>query len=237
MQKQKETKTTSIINHKQVVEYLENNPDFFLENPEVLQKVSAPNRSNQEGVVDLQHFMIGRLQDMAKGHEKMQKELIATSRNNLSIQQCVHDAVLTMIDARSLHHLLELVTTEVAVLVDVDVIAICFERSPYFSHDIESQMTILKPGMMDKIFLKNQDILLRSHIQGDSYIYDFAAGLVRSEALSRVEIDIEGAPQGFIAFGSRDPMTFYPHQGSELLHFLTHVFESCMERWIAKQSM
>ena len=58
-----------------------------------------------------------------------------------------------------------------------------------------------------------------------------AAGLVRSDALIRLDI-AEAAPPTLIAFGSRQPDHFHPGQGTELLNFLARVLEITIRAWL-----
>lgn len=221
-----------VLTEKQVMDFLTKNPDFLVKNLKLLEKLEIPNRSSDDSVVDLQHFVIQRLREVNEGQEKLQKQLIETSRTNLTIQQYVHEAILTLLSAQSLQHLLELTATEIAVLVDVDVVSVCFEESPLLTDETRQSAIIIEPGLIDQIMGPKKNILLRSNIQGDPRIFGFASEMVRSDAYSRLDSHMTNIPRSALVFGSRNPKSFYPNQGSELLSFLTRVLELCISRWL-----
>ncbi|MEI9985008.1 MAG: hypothetical protein WDN69_18470 [Aliidongia sp.] len=62
--------------------------------------------------------------------KSQQRALIATSRSNLSSQQRIHAAVLALLAATSFEQLIQTVTTDLAVLLDIDVVTLCIESRP-----------------------------------------------------------------------------------------------------------
>ena len=111
----------------QVVAFLRANPDFLRGHPELLAVLAPPAREMGEGVVDMQHAMIRQLQDDHRKHRQTYKELVATTRGNLVSQNRVHAAILALLGAHSFEHLIEIVTTDFGVHLDVDVVTLCVE--------------------------------------------------------------------------------------------------------------
>ena len=74
----------------------------------------------------------------------------------------------------------------------------------------------------------DQNVRLMKTIRDNGTLFGAAAGLVRSAALARLRPG-KRMPAGLLAFGSRGA-TFRPNQGTELIHFLTRVLESCLHR-------
>jgi hypothetical protein len=112
-----------------VVAYLREHPDFLEKHPAALGLLRAPSRSNGDGVLDFQHFMLERLRNDLQRVQDEHKNLIALSRGNLASQCRVHKAALTMLKALSFEHLLQIVTTDLAVLIDVDVVTLGVEST------------------------------------------------------------------------------------------------------------
>ena len=83
--------------------------------------------------------------------------------------------------------------------------------------------------------LKDGDVLLQSNIHGQEEIFGPGAGLVRSQALVRMEIS-ESTPLGIIAFGSRDPELFQPNQAVDQVGFFVQVIERLFRIWLGIQS-
>ena len=77
--------------------------------------------------------------------------------------------------------------------------------------------------------------MLQGNINGTEEIFGPGAGLVKSQALLRLEIS-HNTPAGIIAFGSRDPEAFGPDQAIDQIGFLAQVVERCFRLWIDLQS-
>ena len=217
-----------------VIAYLREHPDFLDRHPEALRLVRPPTRKTGDGVLDFQHFMLERLRSDVVRLEDEQKILISTSRGNLAGQCRVHKAVVAMLRAANFEHLLQIVTTDLAVLIDVDVVTIGVEsegarmtRLPV--HGIH----LLRSGMVDALLGPNRDALLSSDVQADPALFGAAAGLVRSQALLRLSVSRSG-PIGLMCIGTRKPDTFYPGLGTELLGFLARALEITIAQWLER---
>src|SRR6516162_4162544 len=102
---------------------------YLRQHPEALRLVRPPARDNGDGVLDFQHFLLERLRRDVVRLEDEQKSLISTSRGNLVSQCRVHKAVVAMLRAPSFEHLLQIVTTDLALLIDVDVVTLGVEST------------------------------------------------------------------------------------------------------------
>ena len=222
----------------QVVAYLRRHPDFLSRQPDLLARLSPPRRqwSGKGGakVVDLQHAMLERLRGEIDRLHQIKGEILATSRGNLQTQMRIHASVLSMLSAQSLAELIETVTTDLAVLLDVDVIALGVEAGPVAT-PIEG-IKLLPRGLVEELMGASHRVLLRERVSGDKRVYGAAAGLVQSDALVRPEAVEEGeGPPFLLAFGSRDPDHFHPGQGTELISFLGIVLWHCMGAWLERE--
>ena len=216
----------------QVADYLRRHPDFLLRHPELLDGQAAPARRQGGGLVDLQQFMVERLRrDLARLRAD-QDDLLANSRDNLSTQERVHKAALALLAAEDFERLIETVTTDLAVLLDVDVVTLCVEAADArLANGRLEGVQILPPGTVNGVLGPGRDVLLRDDVAGDAAIFGSAAGLVRSDALLRLSIGPQ-TPLGLLAFGTRHPGYFNPGQGTELLAFLARIFEYSVRAWL-----
>ncbi|MFC7333723.1 DUF484 family protein [Rhodocista pekingensis] len=214
-----------------VAAYLREHPDFLVQHPDLIGHLTPPTAQRGEGVADMQFFMLQRLRGEVGRLSDQQRELIATSRANLNNQNRVHAAALFLLDASSFEHLIQTITTDLAVLLDLDVAALAVE-SQVAEIGLVSRtgLKLLEAGDIS-IILGRRDVLLRDNVVGAPEIYGPAAALVRSEALVRLRLSGDG-PQGLLAFGSREPDMFHPGQGTELLTFLARVMERCIRSWL-----
>lgn len=221
---------------EEVAAYLRAHPDFLNQHPELMLILAPPTRVPGEaaghGVVDMQHFMLRRLQGEIERLKRDQRDLVQTGRGNLAIQTRIHAASLALLSATGFDHLIQIVTTDFAVLLDVDVVMLCVEPSANAVPVVRAAgIQVLSAGTVGRLIGENHDVVLRPDVMGDPVIFGAAAGLVRSDALVRLSVGPK-TPLGLIAFGSRRVGTFHPNQGTELLGYLARVLENCIRAWL-----
>jgi uncharacterized protein len=221
------------IGARDVLDFLRRYPDFLDSHPEALKLLRPPRRDTGDGVLDFQHFMLERLRrDVARLHGE-QRALIATSRGNLASQCRVHKAALAILRAQSFEHLLQIVTTDLAVLIDVDVVTIAVESPTGPTRRLPMPgIHLLKAGTVDALLGADRDVLLSTGIRGDPALYGAAAGLVHSQALLRLAFR-RSAPVGLMCVGTRKRETFHPGLGTELLGFLARTLEITISQWLS----
>ncbi len=217
-----------------VIAYLREHPDFLLRHPEALRLVGAPSRDHGDGVLDFQHFMLERLRhDLARLQDE-QKSLIALSRGNLASQCRVHKAALVMLRAVSFEHLLQIVTTDLAVLIDVDVVTLGVESTVARTARLPVHgIRLLRAGTIDQLLGPNRDAALCTNVRGDTALFGGTAGLVRSQALLRLSFG-RSVSSGLMCIGTRRAGTFHPGLGTELLTFLARVVEITISQWLER---
>ncbi len=218
---------------RDVLLYLRQNPDFLDSHPEALKLLRPSGREPGDNVLDFQHFMLERLRRHLLRLENQQKSLISTGRSNLASQCRVHKAVLAIIRGKSFEQLLQVVTTDLAVILDVDVVTLGVENEAVPARRLSlSGIRLLKAGAVDALLGRNRNVLLSPGIEGDPALYGGAAGLVRAQALLRLSFASE-APPGLLCIGTRRPGAFHPGLGTELLSFLARALEITMAQWLA----
>ena len=110
----------------QVKSYLKDNPEFFLKDPGLLTSLKFPARefNNSEesdsDIVDLQQFVLNKLRLELDSRRRENCDLIDSRRANLRDQSRINATVLRLLSARSLDHLIELISTDMLCLLDVD---------------------------------------------------------------------------------------------------------------------
>ncbi len=216
----------------QVIAYLRRHPDFLLRHPELLDLQQAPARHQGPAVVDLQQAMVEKLRRDVARLRADQDEIIANSRDNLNTQDRIHIAALGLLEAESFEQFIEIVTGDLVLMLDVDVVNLCIEMTDLtLSRKVVDGVQILERGAVDRIMGKTHDILLRDDVDGDPEIFGGCSDLVRSDALLRLSIS-PAAPHGLIAFGTRHPGYFHAGQATELLSFLGKIIEYGIRTWL-----
>jgi len=216
---------------ERVAEYLRDNPDFLVDHPELFETLNTPQRENGN-VVDFQQAMVLRLKEENERLRNAQEFLVGTARNNQSIQSRVHDSVLAILRASSFESMVQTVTTDLAVLLDVDAVTIGVETGDVpIPKAYAAGIRALPEGAVDSMLGSNRDVMLMSQVTGDPRLFGAASGLVRSQALVRLKASSQ-APVGLLALGSRKDDGFAPGQGTELLGFLARALETMIRQWL-----
>jgi uncharacterized protein YigA (DUF484 family) len=224
----------SEVGGRDVVAYLRQHPEFLERHPEALRLVRPPIRKTGDGVLDFQHFMLERLRRDVVRLQEEQKSLISTTRGNLASQSRVHKAVVAMLRAVSFEHLLQIVTTDLAVLIDVDVVTLGVESTAARTTRLPVHgIHLLRSGTVDALLGPDRDAALSTDIQGDPALFGAAAGLVRSQALLRLSFG-RSSPIGLMCIGTRKADTFNPGLGTELLTFLARTLEITIAQWLER---
>lgn len=217
----------------EVTSFLKRHPDFLVENPDLLGVLTPPRVDRGERVVDMQHFMVQHQRAEIARLKTQNKSLVAATRANLMGQARVHGAVLAIIGAQSFEQLIQIVITDLASLLDADVVTIAVERQggqrarmPH--HGIE----ILDPGTVAELLGSERDVVFQTDMQGDTRLFGAGAGLVRSAALVRLPVG-RSAPAGMLCVGTRRAGKFQTgHQSTELLSFLARALGITIAAWL-----
>ncbi|MGF7210392.1 hypothetical protein GGE65_004999 [Skermanella aerolata] len=224
-------RTMDALNAEDVAAYLREHPDFLNQHADLVQHLTPPAMSHGNGVADFQYFMVERLRGELGRLKDQQRELISTTRANINNQNRIHAAVLFLLDARTFEQLIQTITTDLAVLLDLDVAALAVEANGAEKPHVHTTgVRVVESGTVDG-WLGKRDVMLYSDLNGDPAIFGAAAGLVRSQALIRIQVS-EDTPAGLLAFGSRDPEMFHSGQGTELVCFLARVIERSIRAWL-----
>ena len=216
----------------EVRSFLRNNPDFLAENPELLQTLLPPTNQQGDNVLDMQQFMVERLQREVGRLKALQGELIRAGRSNLSSQSQIHAAVLALLEAQTFEQVIETVTVDLATLLDVDVVSLAIESVGDDVHPgLKQGVRVVERGVVADLLSEGREVLLRGDIEGEVAIYGSGAPLVRSDVIVRVDLGPR-APACLLVMGSRETKRFHAGQGTELLCFLGRVIARSIKTWL-----
>jgi uncharacterized protein YigA (DUF484 family) len=220
------------IEARDVLAYLRRHPEFLDEHPEAVRLLRPPGREIGEGVVDFQHFLHERQRREINRINLEYRNLIAVSRGNLASQTRVHKAALAVLAAPSFGQLLQIVTTDLAVLLDVDVVTIAVENIAGIAPRLNTHgVHLLEAGTVEEWLGPDKAVIYDADVVGDPLLFGGAAGLVRSQALIRLRFGRE-TPTGLLCIGTRKPGRFHTGLGTELLGFLGRIVGLAIGLWL-----
>lgn len=218
-----------------VAEYLERHPEFFGDRPDLLEKLTLPSRTSADGdgrVVDLRGALIERQRGQLREMARLRDEMIGAGRANLQSQARVHQAVLALLSAQSFEELIERTTSDLTAMLDLDAATLGVEQRAESLPPVRiGGVFQLERGTVDRLVGPGRSAKLRAAVPGDPMLYGGAAGLVRSDALIRLDISAM-TPPALLALGSRDERHFDQGQGTELLQFLGAVLSQMIRVWL-----
>ncbi|WP_439817158.1 DUF484 family protein [Zavarzinia sp. CC-PAN008] len=217
---------------EQVRAYLAQNPDFLADNPDLIALLTPPAFATGRNVLDMQQFMLQRVQGENVRLSTLQGEMLSAMRDNAAVQSRVGEAILLLLEARNFEHLVHVVTQDLATVLDVDTITLCVENDDRLRVKVPATgVMLLPPGTVEAELGPSDRVSLEAEVMGDPAIFGPAAALVRSQALVRLNIS-DQSPNGLLALGAREADKFQPGQGSDLLRFLADVIERLFRAWL-----
>lgn len=228
-------KAASTITAEQVKDYLRRNPDFLHDNPELVEVLKAPRSELGQGVVDMQHFMVGGLQKQLRTMRDKYDDIVDFCRDNLSTQSQVHNAIVGLVKTRDLEQLLQVLTVDLLSVFDLDVVRIAMETDHVEMYDNTypdahySGISFIDTGTVDAALGADNDIMLVEDVDAEP-IADFeeifadCTALVKSCALLRLRLELV-QKDVLLCLGVRHKGRFSPHQGVDLLNFLAQIVE------------
>lgn len=223
---------SSPISANDIIAWLRDNPNFLQHYPEACDLLSPPRQHKSgKGVVDFQQYMVERLRQDREVIIEEAREIVETSRANMSNQTRIHNAVLMLLDARTFEDFVNTVVMDIASLLDIDIVSLIVEAQGDTIPHINLQGVRAVSAGTINLLMQDKKIVLETGGKGLDDLYGGGASLVKSQLLLRLNI-AEGAPFALLAFGSRDPEMFQPGQGTELSLFLGHVIERCFRTWL-----
>ena len=212
-----------------VASYLRANPKFFINNCDILDNMEAPERWSDNGIVDMQKFLLDRRSTEIDELRDCAQEVIETSRSNLSAQTRTHAAVLALISANGLDQFVQILSDDVSFFLDIDFVNIGFEIPENTGAKLLlGNMKLFDKGIVGEFLGLDQEIKLYPQFDDDGTFFSSGSDIVHSCALARIN-PVDNFPVGILALGSRGRI-FHSGQGTELINFLARVSETLVHR-------
>ncbi len=216
-----------------VAAYLARHPDFLNERPELLEALTPPAERSGRRVLDMQRYMLARLQGTLRESRAREAELLASVRANRTSAARTHAAVLALCDSGALDNLVEIISNDLPTLLEVDVVVIGVEAEPERTGSLHSTagVCLLPSGSVEALLGTSRDVLLTLSLGPEAQLFGGAAALVKSAAFLRLRLGPPGRP-AMLALGSRDIQRFAPGQGTDMLAFLAEGLGRRMREWL-----
>ncbi|MCX4187607.1 DUF484 family protein [Methylophaga sp. OBS4] len=207
--------------------YLQQHPDFFLQNPQLLESLEL--NSSPEGTISLAQKQLQRLQDKNKQLNEQLHALLDNAHSNTQLQQRVHALCLNLLDAPDLASLIKTLVTELKHEFAADDVALRL----FYSADKELTLPELAANVsqlhaddkslrsFDNLFSKQKPVCGRLTKTQKQLLFPEQAAAIQSVAC----LPLGHEPcAGLLAIGSHDANRFHADMGTDYLSFLGEVF-------------
>jgi uncharacterized protein YigA (DUF484 family) len=218
---------------REIESYLRRHPGFLTDHPELVEVLNPPPGRAGRDVVDMQLFMIQRLQKTVNELRSDQGDLLAATRLNRSNVARIHAAVLALYGPGAMNDLVELIKTDLPNILEVDVVAICVEAADHHTGPLPASggVAVVEPGTVEGLLGLGREVALLDGPDRNRVMFGGAATLVKSCALVRLQVAGPSRP-ALLALGSRDEARFEPGQSTELLAFLGQALGRRLREWL-----
>lgn len=221
------------MNEQDIIDYLKSNPKFLQKNPDVVDYLLPPkDTTNGRRVVDFQHYMVEKLKTDKKMVLDTTRDIIEVSRENMNNLARIHEAILKILEAETFDQFIQILSVDVPVALDCDVVMLIADNDGRLPQT-EMRACRYVPQGTCATWMEGNDARIQSNIQGSTDLFGEAAGLVRSQALLKIDRTLN-VPPCIVAFGSRDPEMFMEGHGTDLIRFLCDVTERVIKMWMLK---
>ena len=217
---------TESLTVQQVISYLQNNPDFFIEQPEALELLQLS--ASPQGTISLAQRQTERLQNKNEQLLEQLHALIDNARQNNELQSRVHQLCLRLMDAESLAELLTMLMSELKQEFNADEVALRL----FYTGEMPSVLPELAENIaqlhadddslkiFDGLLAKQQPVCGRLTKAQKSLLFDQHADKVNSVAC----LPLGHAPcAGILAIASFDANRFHADMATDYLSFLGDV--------------
>jgi uncharacterized protein YigA (DUF484 family) len=207
-------------NSQQIIQFLSDNPNYFVENPELLKKLKFPlfeeSNSNKLNIVSFKDWII-------KALKVKQKKIITNAHLNFLTQTKIHSLILEIIRINKFETLLRYTREEVPEKIGIDCALV-----------VSSSSEVTKYGGVyisrDKIegITRNKKTIIMDAVDQNIGIFDSLSYKVYSNALCVIDETIFNSP-AFLAFGSKEKI-FINNKGSDLISFFAEIYSEHCKR-------
>ena len=226
-------KVASQLSEQQIVDYLNDNPDFFLRHPTLVGELKIPHESG--GVVSLVERQISALREKNHYFEEKLQDMVDAVHENQRLHVSLLRLAINLFDADSLDDILGVVDDELRHKLGADFVYFRLHNEAMLLNDTQGHTYVTKN---DKVLQMFSVLIEKTRIQcGDltgeqvNALFMRDAPSVQSAAI--IPISVKGL-YGVIALGSCDDRRYYPGMGTDFLNSLSELIAAAMRAQILK---
>ncbi len=216
--------TIDIITHDQVARFLQDNPEFFSHNAELLAQINVPHPYGGQAI-SIGERQVMLLRDRARNLENKLKEFIQFAEENDSIGDKMHRLSLGLMRAKSLPAALESIylslTQQFAIPhVALRVWSVGYELPEF--HPVSEDIRVLTAGLVQPQCGGDAPDEIRDWFgESGAHLRSFALTPLKDENV-----------EGLLVMASEDAKRFYPEMGTLYLNWLGELSSAAISRFL-----
>ena len=211
------------IKDQQVVEFLENNPNFFIDNPTVLSKVNFlikhNDLENQDSkIVPFKDWIIYNLKNV-------KNDIIENARHNFFTQKKIHESVINILKINKVDEFFIYIREFLPKNFDLEVVNVVTSNQ-----DVSNKYNLIfkNANTIQKIYGKKNQLILDA-VDSDVDIFDGLKEQIYSNAIYSLGTNFFSTPS-LLVFGSKDKH-FLNNKAYDLVFFFSKVIQEKLNQF------
>ncbi len=211
------------IKDQQVVEFLENNPNFFIDNPTVLSKVNFSIKHNDlenqdSKIVPFKDWIIYNLKNV-------KNDIIENARHNFFTQKKIHESVINILKINKVDEFFIYIREFLPKNFDLEVVNVVTSNQ-----DVSNKYNLIfkNENTIQKIYGKKNQLILDA-VDSDVDIFDGLKEQIYSNAIYSLGTNFFSTPS-LLVFGSKDKH-FLNNKAYDLVFFFSKVIQEKLNQF------
>jgi len=210
--------------------YLIEHPEFWANNPAMIENVSSISLLDSKGLPDFQSYRMAKLQEEYEALKVEHEDLMDLMQENIQRQNSVYMAVQTLMDAISFDSIIKIISHDLVDILEQEAVGFFLESGAWLEVGNYDGLHIVETGKIAR-WMNGGSIVLEEVKNALPDLYGEKNELVKSQALVRLQIR-DGLPIGMLALGHSNPMYYATGLATESVECLGGVVERCMNKWL-----
>ena len=211
------------IKNEQVLDFLEKNPNFFIDNPNELKKINFPLRNYSEydeesKVVPFKDWIIRSLKDV-------QKNIIENARHNFLTQQKIHESVINILKINNIKDVFIFLQNELSNKFDLEVINIVTSNKTISR---KYNLIFKDEGVIKKIYGKKNQLIMDA-VDNQLKIFEDFDQKIYSNAIYSLDLGFFST-SSLLVFGSKDKH-FLNNKAYDFILFFSNVVQEKLKQF------
>ena len=211
------------IKNEHVLDFLEKNPDFFVNNPNILKRVNFPVKGNlgydeKSEVVSFKDWIIKNLKDF-------QKNIIANARYNFITQQKIHESVIDILRIDNVKDVFIFLKEELPYKFDLEVVNIVTSNKTVSD---KYDLIFKEEDIINKVYGKKNQLIMDA-VDNQLKIFDGFNGKIYSNAIYSLSHDFFSI-SSLLVFGSKGKH-FLNNKAFDFILFLSNVVQERLKQF------